>query len=166
MQAIELRRMKMEDVHQVADLEAATFARPWTLLDFQYEVSANPVARYLVAEKDGHLFGFAGAHIILDEGHVTNVVVAQEARGQGIGRLLMRGLMQYAANLGVNYMTLEVRQSNHSAISLYKSLGFFKVSVRPKYYEDNQEDALLMVCDKMPPADPDFTEEETISDIN
>ena len=76
----------------------------------------------------------------------------------------MDGLMQYAANLGVSYMTLEVRVSNAAAIALYQSLGFFKVSVRPKYYEDNQEDALLMVCDKMPEADPDFAEDESLID--
>jgi ribosomal-protein-alanine N-acetyltransferase len=124
----------------------------------------NPVARYLAAFVDGDMAGFAGAHIILDEGHITNVVVAQAHRGAGIGRMLMSGLLQYAANLGVRYMTLEVRVSNAPAIRLYESLGFIKVSVRKKYYEDTGEDAWLMVCDKLPISDPDFTEEETATE--
>ena len=88
----------------------------------------------------------------------------QELRGKGLGRLLTEGLKQYAANLGVVYMTLEVRRSNIVAQNLYKSLGFIQVGVRKKYYEDNGEDALFMVCDKMPPADEDFEEEETVAE--
>jgi ribosomal-protein-alanine N-acetyltransferase len=71
----------------------------------------------------------------------------------------MQSLMQYAANLGGKYMTLEVRASNQPAINLYKSLGFFKVWVRPKYYTDNQEDAWVMVCDRLPEIEEDFSEQ-------
>ena len=154
--------MRLSDAPSVAALEAAIFPNPWRLADFEFEMTENPVARYLIAEEDGRLLGFAGAHLILDEGHVTNVAVAEEARGHGIGRKLMAGLMQLASNLDVSYMTLEVRTSNAPAIHLYQSLGFFKVSVRPKYYQDNQEDALIMVCDKMPPPQPDYVDEETV----
>lgn len=156
-----IRRMRAPDAPAVAEVEAACFAQPWTLKDFEHEMRGNPVARYLVAEKDGRVVGFAGAHIILDEGHITNVAVLPEVRGQGLGRLLLRGLLQYAANLGARYLTLEVRESNAPAISLYQSFGFIKVSVRRRYYADNGEDALLMVCDRMPRAEPDFEEEET-----
>jgi ribosomal-protein-alanine N-acetyltransferase len=114
-----------------------------------------------VAEQEGVLLGFAGAHIILDEGHITNVAVIKEARGHGLGRLLMDALMQLAANLGARYLTLEVRASNAAAVALYQSFGFIKVSVRKKYYEDNGEDALLMVCDQLPPAQDDFQEDKT-----
>jgi ribosomal-protein-alanine N-acetyltransferase len=124
-------------------------------------MTSNPVARYVVAEQEGVLLGFAGAHIILDEGHITNVAVIKEARGHGLGRLLMDALMQLAANLGARYLTLEVRASNAAAVALYQSFGFIKVSVRKKYYEDNGEDALLMVCDQLPPAQDDFQEDKT-----
>ena len=70
--------------------------------------------------------------------------------------------MQYLSNLGASYATLEVRRSNLRAQSLYQSLGFVQLGVRKRYYEDNREDALLMVCDHMPPADPDFEENETV----
>ena len=70
--------------------------------------------------------------------------------------------MQYLSNLGAAYATLEVRKSNEVAQNLYKSLGFIKLGVRKRYYEDNGEDALIMVCDHMPEADPDFEEEGTV----
>lgn len=153
--------MNIDDVQVVAGIEKATFAKPWSMADFTYEMESNPVARYVVAEQAEQVLGFAGAHIILDEGHITNVAVLKEARGQGIGRKLMNALIQYAANLGVRYLTLEVRAGNEPAIALYRSLGFIKVTVRKKYYNDNGEDALLMVCDKLPEAEIDFSEDET-----
>ena len=159
-----IRRMTIDDVPQVHAIEQATFPLPWSLADFTYEMTSNPVARYVVAEQEGVLLGFAGAHIILDEGHITNVAVIKEARGHGLGRLLMDALMQLAANLGARYLTLEVRASNAVAVALYRSLGFIKVSVRKKYYEDNGEDALLMVCDQLPPAQDDFQEDKTAAE--
>lgn len=155
----DIRRMTLKDAADAARLEKESFAQPWSLADFEYEMKDNLVARYVVAEENGRLLGFAGAHMVYEEGHVTNVVVDAACRGKGIGRLLMEALMQYAANLGVQYMTLEVRASNQAAISLYKSLGFIKVSIRAKYYTDNQEDAWLMVSDRMPPIQEDFSDE-------
>ena len=93
---------------------------------------------------------------------MTNIAVRQDCRGRGLGRMITRALMQYASNLGAEYLTLEVRQSNVTAQNLYKSLGFVKVNVRKRYYEDTGEDAWLMVCDQLPPAEPDFEEDETI----
>ena len=162
MEGLKIRRMTVADAPDAARIEAETFAHPWPIADFQSEMTVNPVARYLVAECDGQILGFAGAHVILDEGHITNVAVRSAERGKGIGRMLMRELMQYAANLGVRYMTLEVRVSNQAAIALYRSLGFIQVSVRKKYYEDNGEDAWLMVCDRLPETQEGFTEAETL----
>lgn len=156
-----IRRMTMADVDGVAAVEAATFPTPWSRDAFQSEMK-NVAARYLVAEKDGRVIGYAGAWIILDESHITNIAVLEAERGQGIGRKLTHGLMQYLSNLGAAYATLEVRKSNEVAQNLYKSLGFIKLGVRKRYYEDNGEDALIMVCDHMPQADPDFEEENTI----
>ena len=156
-----IRRMTMNDVEGVAAVEAATFPTPWSRDAFASEMK-NVAARYLVAEKDGRVIGYAGAWIILDESHITNIAVYKEERGQGIGRKLTEGLMQYLSNLGAAYATLEVRKSNEVAQNLYKSLGFIKLGVRKRYYEDNGEDALIMVCDHLPEVDPDFEEEGTI----
>ena len=156
-----IRRMTMTDVDGVAAVEAVTFPTPWSRDAFASEMK-NAAARYLVAEKDGRIIGYAGAWIIIDESHITNIAVLKEERGQGIGRALTAGLMQYLSNLGAAYATLEVRKSNTVAQNLYVSLGFIKLGVRKRYYEDNGEDALIMVCDHMPEVDPDFEEAETI----
>lgn len=159
-----IRRMTVEDVDAVADIEKATFPTPWSRDAFLQEVTRNVAARYLVAEKDGKVIGYAGAWVILDESHITNIAIAEAERGNGYGRVLTEGLMQYLSNLGAAYATLEVRRSNERAQNLYKSLGFVALGWRKRYYEDNGEDALLMVCDHMPPADPDFTEAETVTE--
>lgn len=156
-----IRRMTIADVDGVAAVEAATFPTPWSRDAFVSEMK-NVAARYLVAEKDGRVIGYAGAWIILDESHITNIAVLKEERGQGIGRALTAGLMQYLSNLGAAYATLEVRKSNEVAQNLYVSLGFIKLGVRKRYYEDNGEDALIMVCDHMPDAEHDFEEDETV----
>ena len=159
-----IRRMTLADVDGVHAIEEATFPRPWTREDFVKEMTQNACARYLVAEQAGEIVGFAGAWIVLDEAHITNIAVAKARRGQGVGKALTRGLLQYAANLGVVYATLEVRRSNGVAQGLYKGLGFVYVGVRKRYYEDNGEDAFIFCCDHMPAADPDFEEEETVRD--
>ena len=154
-----IRPMNAGDLDAVAAIEAATFARPWSRQSFQQELERNVAARYLVAEKNGQTVGYAGAWIILDESHITNIAVAEAERGQGIGRKLTEALMQYLSNLGAAYATLEVRVSNERAQHLYKSLGFVSVGKRKRYYEDNNEDAFLMVCEHMPEAEADFSEE-------
>ena len=159
-----IRRMELKDLDAVAAIEAATFARPWSRASFEQELTRNVAARYLVAELDGQVVGYAGAWIILDESHVTNIAIEENFRGRGIGKQLTAGLMQYLSNLGAAYATLEVRVSNERAQNLYRSLGFVSIGKRKKYYEDNNEDAFLMVCDHMPPADPDFTEPETVTE--
>ena len=162
MDEVIIRPMTAGDLDAVTEIEAATFARPWSRESFQQELERNVAARYLVAEKEGSVIGYAGAWIILDESHITNIAVTEAERGKGIGRNLTGQLLQYLSNLGAAYATLEVRESNIRAQNLYRSLGFIQVGKRKKYYEDNQEDALLMVCDRMPEADPDFEEERTV----
>ena len=163
---IAIRRMTLGDLEPVVAIEEATFAHPWTRQDYIDELTRNKAARYLVAETgegaEKEIAGFAGAWIILDESHITNIAVAECFRRRGIGRKVTEALLQYLANLGAAYATLEVRESNRPAQSLYKSLGFIAVGRRKRYYEDNGEDALIMVCDKMPPVDPEFVEAETV----
>lgn len=154
-----IRRMTLADVTQVHEIEQATFPVPWSRQSFVDEMERNACARYLVAEENGEIIAYAGAWMIFDEGHITNVAVRKDQRGKGIGKAIMAALMQYAANLGVRYVTLEVRKSNTVAQELYKGFGFIRLGVRKQYYEDNGEDALLLVCDKMLPLEEDFSEQ-------
>ena len=154
-----IRRMNRDDLDAVTAIEKATFAVPWSRESFRQELERNVAARYLVAEADGKVVGYAGAWVILDESHITNIAVLEEWRGRGIGRQLTRALLQYLSNLGACYATLEVRVSNERAQNLYRNLGFVSVGKRKRYYEDNGEDAFLMVCEHMPDAEEDFSEE-------
>ena len=156
-----IRRMTLADLDSVVAIEEATFAHPWTRADYEGELTRNKAARYLVAEENGAVVGFAGAWIIIDESHVTNIAVAEAARRRGIGLAMTRALLQYLSNLGAAYATLEVRESNLAARAMYEKLGFFKVGRRKRYYEDNGEDALIMVCDALPAPEEDFEEPET-----
>lgn len=152
------RRMTLEDVDAVYAIEQATFSTPWSRQSFVDEMTTNKCARYVVAEEDGQVIAYAGAWLVFEEGHITNIAVKAEERGRGVGSAVTRALMQYAANMGVQYLTLEVRKSNLAAQRMYKSLGFLELGVRKRYYEDNGEDAYLMVCQDMPPVQEDFEE--------
>lgn len=153
-----IRPMRLKDVDAVTAIEEATFARPWSRESFRQEKTRNAAARYLVAEENGEIIGYAGAWIILDESHVTNIAVREDCRGRGIGRALTAELLRTLSSLGASYATLEVRESNGRARNLYQSLGFVSVGRRKRYYEDNNEDAFLMVCEHLPDADPDYEE--------
>ena len=148
---ITLRRMTLADASAVHAIEAATFAIPWSLQSFEEEMTRNACARYLVAQTPtGDIIGFAGVWVVIDEGHITNIAVREDMRGNGYGEKITRALMQAAANEGCLWMDLEVRRSNLRAQSLYRKVGFIDVGYRKRYYEDNQEDALLMVCERLP----------------
>lgn len=157
--SISCRRMTLADVPQVHAIEEKTFPTPWSYQSFVDEMTTNKCARYVVAEEDGRVIAYAGAWLVFDEGHITNIAVEQSARGRGVGTAVTRALMQYASNMGVSYMTLEVRRSNLAAQRMYRALGFIELGVRKRYYEDNGEDAYLMVCQDMPEVEPDFSEE-------
>ena len=122
-------------------------------------------------EAEGTVIGYAGAWLVPGDGtfsevdgHITNVAVHPDWRGKGAGEAVLRGLMQVAANLGADYLTLEVRRSNVAAQGLYHKLGFVDLGVRKRYYEDNGEDALLLVCDHLPKPDADYIEASLATD--
>lgn len=144
---ITVRPMRIEDLDQVLEVERASFPTPWTKEAFYRELTQNRLACYLVALADGRVIAYAGAWLILDEAHVTNIAVHPSFRGRKVGELLMRSLMLLARSKGARQMTLEVRASNLVAQNLYRKLGFSTQGRRPKYYTDNQEDALIMWAD-------------------
>jgi ribosomal-protein-alanine N-acetyltransferase len=154
--------MTLKDIDDVHRIEADSFTTPWSRGAFEDELTENKCARYLVAESSGEIVAYAGAWMVLDECHITNIAVRRDKRGKGYGRLITQSLIQYATNLGASFVTLEVRRSNLTAQSLYRSLGFLQVGCRRRYYEDNGEDAILMACQALPPVEPNFREEETV----
>lgn len=159
MYKITIRLMQAHDVAEVYNIEKDTFPMPWSLSSFLNDINNNKCARYLVACIDNHIVAYCGIWIILDEGHITNIAVSKQFRNLGIGKALFATLIEYSAHLGVSYITLEVRKSNTIAQKMYKSLGFYRVSIRKEYYEDNQEDAYIMVSEIKNKLDENFTEE-------
>ena len=140
---IHFRTLLPEDAEGVARVERESFPTPWSREDFWREAS-NDFACYIVALEDAEIIGFAGCWISFEEAQVTNIALTSAQRGRGLGKVLMAKLMRAAAERGAERMTLEVRPSNTPALRLYEGLGFAAIGVRKKYYQDNDEDAILM----------------------
>lgn len=107
------------------------------------DITENDRAVYVVAEHIGRIIGFCAMHTVLDEGHIMNVAVLQEYRGKRVAERLIKSMFSLAPEGVVNY-TLEVRVSNAAAIKLYTRLGFRCFGLRPGYYEDTGESAMIM----------------------
>lgn len=137
------RLMKEADIPGILRIETSSFSVPWTKKAFADELE-NDLAHYLVAEIDGAVVAYAGAWIIFDEAHITNVAVLPERRGQSLGEKIMREMIAYTAGRDVVSMTLEVRPSNTAAVRLYEKLGFVRAGVRKGYYSAPAEDAVIM----------------------
>ena len=143
MKEIRIRALTENDVHVVSKIEEETFSMPWKAEDFLEMVEAD-YAYYYVAEVDGEIAGCCGIRNIAGEGEITNVVVAEKFRKQGIGKQLMEYMLKEAPKYGIGDCTLEVRVSNKPAIHLYETLGFRGEGIRPDFYEKPAEDALIM----------------------
>ena len=98
----------------------------------------------MVAEVNNKVVGFAGLWAICNEGHITNIAVHPNYRGQGIGSKLVESLIENSSSWYINSLTLEVRASNKIAQNLYKKYGFKEEGMRKHYYQDNNEDAIIM----------------------
>ena len=143
-----LRRMGPPHLRAVEAIEKASFAVGWPATAFQRELAGNGAARYIVVEGE-EVAGFAGLWLMLDEAHVVSVAVLPERRREGLGRLLVHGLVRVAIEEGMNEATLECRVSNLAARALYRSFGFYEVGARKRYYADNGEDAVIMTTEAL-----------------
>jgi len=144
MMDIIIREMKESDIDRIMEIEEKSFNPPWSREAFLLELTKNLLAKYIVAEIDGRVVGYGGLWLIIDEGHVTNIAVDEEYRGKGIGSKILEGLIQLCRDRNMTAMTLEVRKSNVVAQSLYKKYGFKEYGIRKGYYQDNNEDAIIM----------------------
>lgn len=141
---IKLRKASIADLDGMIDVELQSFSLPWTKEAFYNEFVNNNFAVYMVLEHRGRIIGYCGVWLVVDEAHITNIAVLPEYRGQKLGEILLRYVMEYAREMGAKSMTLEARVSNLVARSLYKKLGFLDGGIRKNYYTDNHEDAIVM----------------------
>jgi ribosomal-protein-alanine N-acetyltransferase len=127
----------------VAELERLCFTTPWNEAMLEEELY-NPTASFLVAEgEDGQVLGYAGLHVVLDEGYIDNVAVRPAYRRMGVAHRLLDVFCRFGqANLA--FLTLEVRPSNTAAVALYEKHGFHEAGRRKDYYDHPTEDALLL----------------------
>jgi [ribosomal protein S18]-alanine N-acetyltransferase len=144
MQNIEVLKMSLEHIDSIMVVENLSFKIPWSRNAFIEEISNNKFARYITAFFNGMIVGYAGLWKVFEEGHITNIAVHPEFRGNGIGSALLEALISSAKSEGILSMTLEVRKSNLVAQSLYGKYGFVVEGLRKAYYSDNGEDAVIM----------------------
>lgn len=150
---VQYNPMMLEDIDDVLVIEQRSFLTPWSRNAFVGEVTQNPIAFYLVGRVDGHIVCYAGSWLIHGEAHITNIAVHPDYRGQNIGESTCRALLGAVAARGMVRATLEVRVSNIVAQKLYLKLGFISAGIRPGYYTDTNEDAIIMWKDNLRPED-------------
>jgi len=141
--------MTAADIPAVHVIEQASFRTPWPAYAFRQELETNRLARYLVARVGDEVVAYAGVWLMVDEAHITTFAVIPGWRRRGIGSALLQAVMDLAIEMGAVEGTLEVRLSNLEARRLYEKYGFRPVGVRPRYYSDNGEDALIMTTDRL-----------------
>lgn len=136
---IEIKSANLENIQDIVKIENACFSTPWTENSIAESLD-NPASHFLIAYENGEVAGYIGVQIFSGEGYVTNVATLPEYRRQGIARALLCEALKNE----MEFLTLEVRESNAAAINLYSSLGFTEVGKRPKFYREPCEDAVLM----------------------
>jgi ribosomal-protein-alanine N-acetyltransferase len=141
--------MTVDDVPAVHRIERASFPVPWPDYAFRQELQTNRLAHYMIVRIGKETVAYGGLWLMVDEAHITTFAVLPLWRRHGIGGRLMLELMKLARDLGARVATLEVRLSNQPARALYHRFGFRPVGVRPRYYSDNGEDALIMTTDEL-----------------
>ena len=147
-----IRPMTVEDLEQVVEIDQLSFSLPWPAHSFRYELLENDVSRQWVVEMQStngtlKVIGMIVVWLIMDEAHIATIAVHPEYRGRGIGRQILIAALGECAAQGALSATLEVRERNAIAIDMYRKLGFEVVGLRKRYYQDTNEDAILMTLE-------------------
>ncbi|MBN1381718.1 MAG: ribosomal protein S18-alanine N-acetyltransferase [Deltaproteobacteria bacterium] len=147
---IRIEKMEPGDVEEILTIESVSFPTPWSRNLFLQELK-NPLARSLVAKIRNadcdEIAGYINYWIVMDEVHLQHIATRTDLRRSGIASLLCREMMNRAWKEGASHIVLEVRRSNAGAIAFYKRFAFEVKGIRPGYYDDTHEDALIMWVD-------------------
>lgn len=138
-----IRKMEERDIAEVVAIEEETFSSPWSADSFLQE-SKNKNNIYLVVEDNGEVIGYCGLWGVVGEGQITNVAVRKDNRNRGVGKIMLTKLLELGVNQGLESFTLEVRESNKSALRVYQSLGFYSAGIRKNFYTEPTEHAVIM----------------------
>ncbi len=149
-----VRIANINDSLQMFNLEAIVYkSHYWSLNSFKSELNSK-YSRYFLAESDkqkGEILGYAGYWIVSNEAHITTIVTHPDFRRNGIADKLLYTLIQNANLNKLSWLTLEVRASNIAAINLYRKYKFKELGIRKNYYQDNNEDAIILWSDILKP---------------
>ncbi len=151
---VRFRPMVLADVPRVHQIDKLSFSLPWSERSYRFEVTENRNSLTMIAERmengaPPELVGMIVIWVIVDEAHVATIATHPDYRGMGIGRRLLAHGLLAAYERGARLAYLEVRRSNQVAQNLYYQFDFKVVGERPRYYQDNNEDALLMTLEPM-----------------
>lgn len=142
-----IRPMRRDEIDLVVDVDRHAFRSAWPREVFEQELE-RPFAHVdLLRDEAGRVVAFINYWLVRDEVHVLHVATHIDARGRGYASRLMRHVVRFAERHGCGYVQLEVRRSNLEAIRLYRKHSFRAVGVRPRYYADDHEDAIVMVLE-------------------
>ena len=149
-----IRPMREDDLDAVQAIDRLSFSLPWPASAFRYELLENPHSFLRVAEiedADGshRVVGAVVVWMVLDEAHIATLAVHPDYRQRGIAQQLMVDALKEGFQRGAQLSTLEVRHQNIAAQKLYLRFGFEIVGYRPRYYQDNHEDALIMTLKEL-----------------
>lgn len=145
---VELVTMRRRHVRQVMKIEAQVYPRPWSSALFLQEIVRRADRIYLAARLEGDVVGYGGLITSGLEAHITTIAVDPAYHRTGVGTKLMIGLVDAAIDRGARTMSLEVRRSNYAAQNMYEKFGFRPVGLRPGYYVETGEDAIVMWVDQ------------------
>jgi len=155
-ESLSFRLMTVDDLDVVQELDRQSFTNPWPEGAFKYELIESQNSRCWVAEikqnQRSMVIGSAVLWIILDEAHIATLAVDPLYRGHGVGKRLLAIALIDAYSAGAKKAFLEARKNNQDALHLYYGFGFTAVGIRPGYYPDNHEDALLLSLDELDPS--------------
>jgi len=138
-------RLADEHLDGVAEIERVCFSSPWSRQSLEL-LTREGIGMGMVCRADGKIVAYGGMLCVVDEGQITNVATLPEYRGQGYGRAIVEALKKHAKSNKIDVITLEVRESNRPAISLYTSLDFKVTGKRKDFYVKPTESALIMEC--------------------
>jgi ribosomal-protein-alanine N-acetyltransferase len=132
------------DIDAIDEIERHSFRSPWPRETFKAEL-LREWARLDVAHHDDRLVAFCNYWLVTTELHILAIATHPDFRGRGVAAQLLGHVLDVARQAGCSLATLEVRRSNAPAIALYERAGFKTVHVRARYYQDDGEDALVML---------------------
>ena len=139
---INIKKLTLEDIEKISSTFSTQFDEFWSISTLKSDFEENSSA-YIAAKIDNNIVGLAGVKIILEQADIMNIVVKKDFRRLNIGSMLLENLILISKNAGCKKIMLEVNEKNFPAIHLYKKYGFKQISIRKKYY-NNQENAIIM----------------------